>query len=1064
MATVIKESFVEGNNHTEVIYQTDKPIADFELNEAQRIPRVNFQRLLEDAIQKVYSGEDFSPGSNDDGLKPTPGGADAVDFAAGSILMQGVRARVDASTVNMPAYSGGGTTTYVIYAKIEEIEVADPAALQTISELSRRRKLVITLLTATDGIVPTSSPLDLWEGGIHYEGICTVLRRTGDSTVLADDIVDLRRLLPSSVLTQIHRQKNFSVKAVVGPQFESADLLYFVSFASDVPVVPIHQQLLFGHYLGSTDAFGPGTEGTRYFEARYQNTGSSPRYRVDAGTGSVRGVFGSKSGSLGFADENVPAAEPINLSALGHGVMRLFEKEPAAADRRSLVGTHNARWAVTCGDGTSSFGDFSGNDAISDAFAYFLASVYGATTAICHLKVKAGIYTLATTLTVPAGVVLILEGEAGADALFGASITYEPPSLFDAAIVVEAQGVLRVDKCLLSATKVGAAYTLAISSAGDVHLTDCAVHGSVATGAHTVYGVFKRQVGFRAENTHFLAYANVVSDLAFCFAPAGSGTTPGQGQTQRVCHYFEKCTFKAATRGSIIDVRGNLATQNYIDEIKFVDCMFEVAHNHTTDSPAGILTCYSTSTNGGYMTVQNVIFEDCRVARNATNKASPIVFDLRASNATDSNGVGVYFEHIHMRNCDWRVLEDATRIHAPWHLGQNSPAGDIPLATSNTHSIRRLTIEDTLFGFLNDGTNPDFTNAYGYHRGELSTSPYRAALSLHAENIVIREVEFVGAMASSGSAELFLPGLYNILVDGLRINLQPSAGINLPPHRLIAYARIGNERIDRSKYSRVFRRVFLFAPFTTTITTSETGMVSVIPGGNMVWEDCFIQGGDTDTGFCIDPLEDGPLAVGGGDWDYSGFVLRKSTLAGLAEGFRLNLPHTGDVSQIEQIELDGLIFNDVGNYFFNVKEIDPEESAEYHTRIQMRVVDCLARYVSGEGGTPECKFYAGRPWNAAIPGVFPYNLWMQGNNFGTNSVVTLGANGSIFTDGLAYFVTDNCFSVSLWQYDSTSLAKTFGLHTGYGSVGTAMNGSRNWTDGQIMLANSGLLSLLVLCH
>ncbi len=1071
MADVTQDSYVESSNFDEVIFQRGRPVGDFELNEQQRILRVNFQRLLEDAIQKVYSGEDFSPGSNDDGWKPTPGGANTVNFAAGSIIFKGVRLRVLAASKNDLAYGGGGTSTYAVYAKLEEVEIDDPKALAVIGPLTKRRKLQVTLLTSTTGLggVPASSPLELWQGGVKYEAIATVLRRTGDSSVLADDITDLRRLLPSSVLTQMHRQKNFDVKAVVGKQFESSDVLTFVSRASETAYVPADGDLLEAQYTQSTFAYGPqfGTAGVRYGTVNYESSGAhGARYVRKVGSAGVRGVLGSGSGALGFVDGNTGDDAPVDLTGANQAALRLFEGVPAYASRQSIVGAINGRWAVTCGDNTISFGDFNGANSVREAFAYFLAAVYTANTYVCHLKVKQGLYSLgAVTLTVPNGVLLILEGESSSDSGSSSLMIFAPGTADTPAIEVAAGGTLRMSKCQLG-TSVGAlAYTTAITTHGDLFLDDCNILGGVVATGITSYGLAaptRRQFGIVARNCHFMAAAGVLSSDPFAVSLEGSGTSLGTAQSGRIRHLFENCTFQADTRGTVIRFHGNVASANFIDEVKFSDCQFQVSSDHTTDSPAGIFTSLSTATNGGYTTVNLLSFVRCRVARVLADAATCIVFDLRAVDNTTELGLGVVFKRIVMRDCDWRVFESADRVFAPWFLGNASPMGSMT-AVTDANGIGKLLMDNVLFGFVEDGTNPLGTNNYGRHRREGGGGSYNAAISLHAANIDLRSIEFEGGMGSSKSGELLLAGVKELNIDGFKIDVTVAPDLtNLPYHRVMIYSSIGNSRTGvRSKDRRHVKRLQVtFDQDVTRTTAGGGGLLSVVPGGDLVLEDCFLTAGPEDTAISMSPLGEGIAPVGYVNWDFSGLHIKGGNIRGTYVGLSVRLPDTGGVSLVENVTMTNVAFTDIGGYTFDFVEEAPVGSAEYHCAVIGVVIRGCTSRCDEDAGTPAgARFRAGKPL-AYVAGQAAPALSLHDNHFGYNAVVALGGNDSIFVTGLAYHVRGNTFSVLLVLHDATSLAKTYGLETGWGAVGTSMNGSRNWTDGQFMLMNNGTLELL----
>ena len=79
MANVFKDIFDKTRKFTEVIFQQDKPLVDWELNEAQKIQR----GTTEDIAKAIMSGA-VSVGA---GARVTPATASrAVDVAAGTVI------------------------------------------------------------------------------------------------------------------------------------------------------------------------------------------------------------------------------------------------------------------------------------------------------------------------------------------------------------------------------------------------------------------------------------------------------------------------------------------------------------------------------------------------------------------------------------------------------------------------------------------------------------------------------------------------------------------------------------------------------------------------------------------------------------------------------------------------------------------------------------------------------------------------------------------------------------------------------------------------------------------
>ena len=156
MANVFKDIFDKTRKFTEVIFQQDKPLVDWELNEAQKIQR----GTTEDIAKAIMSGA-VSVGA---GARVTPATASrAVDVAAGTVIAPTGEIMSVTAVTDLAVFSGGTTSgqhqslvyvewrdkevTNVDYADIEEATWGE-TALRTQREVSILANIGSTSLPA----------------------------------------------------------------------------------------------------------------------------------------------------------------------------------------------------------------------------------------------------------------------------------------------------------------------------------------------------------------------------------------------------------------------------------------------------------------------------------------------------------------------------------------------------------------------------------------------------------------------------------------------------------------------------------------------------------------------------------------------------------------------------------------------------------------------------------------------------------------------------------------------------------------------------------------------------
>lgn len=425
MADITKDSFNEANDFTKVVFQRGRDLMDFELNEFQDILRVFSARLGQVGVGLWQAAASISyPYSSDNGLEvvvsptSTP---NEVQVNAGTFIVDGiVQDYLTPTTLVLPAPAG--TIQYdIVYIAVVESEVADPNAVPQIGPTTVRRQLTTTVMTYRTASLPfdPSFPVNpatwLWQGQTRYYPIAVVTRPALTAVVTAADILDLRRQTPSRTLAEASRVVDFKLEALITPALETPArnvngidnlLLVDINKTNSAGLVANNDVLTVRSRQQSGSAQTMATL-TRYASA---TTGVAGRLAL----GTDYALYGTSV--LRLQDDNIvntgyPAPVTnkfVQLSSVANGasVLRIGEQGAVVQNAvtygastilaaNNMLKAINGRLHVTVGDGTTSFGDFSGASAIEDALKFFADSLTaGATITSFEIDVKRGSYTV----------------------------------------------------------------------------------------------------------------------------------------------------------------------------------------------------------------------------------------------------------------------------------------------------------------------------------------------------------------------------------------------------------------------------------------------------------------------------------------------------------------------------------------------------------------------------------------------------------------------------------------------------------------------------------------------
>jgi len=190
MADYIKDSFVESNRFSKVLFQRAKDVIDFELNELQDDIRVKMYRSI-----MGVGGH----GSPDNGcFIEATGAANQVNIKAGNFDIHGVQLVFPSDTVfsSLTTNPGPGSRTDIIYMSLTETEVPDPEQVTELGETTRRRQIVVAFGVAEGVAIPTDSATGIWEGGTKYVALAEITRAAGVAAITQANCADVRGRLP----------------------------------------------------------------------------------------------------------------------------------------------------------------------------------------------------------------------------------------------------------------------------------------------------------------------------------------------------------------------------------------------------------------------------------------------------------------------------------------------------------------------------------------------------------------------------------------------------------------------------------------------------------------------------------------------------------------------------------------------------------------------------------------------------------------------------------------------------------------------------------------------------
>jgi hypothetical protein len=177
MVDIRRDSFSWTNKLLKTLFQTGRPVQEYELNEMQDNLRVRLAK----SITAILGGDTTGLLMGQGYLEVTAGGTNEITVSAGSVLHKGYLLEVDSPTTITGLTTPGGARTDYLYLEAVENEVADPSPDPVLGVQSYRRQIAVSLKVVEGAVVPASTG-DLWSGGTVRMKLAKI-ERTASATI-----------------------------------------------------------------------------------------------------------------------------------------------------------------------------------------------------------------------------------------------------------------------------------------------------------------------------------------------------------------------------------------------------------------------------------------------------------------------------------------------------------------------------------------------------------------------------------------------------------------------------------------------------------------------------------------------------------------------------------------------------------------------------------------------------------------------------------------------------------------------------------------------------------------
>jgi len=529
-------------------------------------------------------------------------------------------------------------------------------------------------------------------------------------------------------------------------------------------------------------------------------------------------AFANTTGAMRLYDLNMATAGtattgkkiiPVTSSTVTQGddTLRIFGKREGNLEAVTLFRQINAKWVTTVGDGTVSFGDFNGVNAIQQALTFWNAYV-GAADSTVRIQVKKGNYTISAAnglIDVPADMHLILEGEG-----------------WDASIITLTDGTNPAVRA---------------NSNCKLELRDLRLVGSgfdLRVQVKTTSRLAASDV--KAWRAHFEFDDGYAGQFERCSILANSTTSPlvsilaGDG-IQKDGYTFFDCDLTSGDNLPVLKVASSIGGYTGTGRILFCDCRIRLGSttvdaNNNLVGNCGVVDLDPNGYNsfggleGAY--IDHLEYRDCEVTANTTAGAVSVLIHLipiangGATTATPfvTTDSSLRVDRFVIAGGKWIAPRSNTTVN-PFTVGLSWTDETFPEANLNSG---RVEIRDVVIGFDQAGTagvNHGYptqdlgsfftTTEFG---GARPATAIWGAIAIAANYLFMRGVTLVGMSQLGESGDLFLKCDRMMDVDGIFLeDYKLSGPLTAPTDRV--RVRTGNYSAGDLRGNFSIRNVFM---------------------------------------------------------------------------------------------------------------------------------------------------------------------------------------------------------------------------------------------------------------
>jgi hypothetical protein len=503
---------------------------------------------------------------------------------------------------------------------------------------------------------------------------------------------------------------------------------------------------------------------------------------VGAGlTGRIRGDVGvaySSLGTLPLQDANIVSGLGAGMNAFwpltssttvsGDQYPRLFEKvvTDAAfgnATPPSILRYVNGRWCCTVGDGTNSFGDFSGAASLEAALAY--AAAAGVTN--LHIQMKLGTFTVSSSHTFAGEVVL--EGHSSGQTVIQTHVTASSP------VFTTTFGLILKHLSIVYATGAGCAVVVTGATA---FLEDVGLYG---IPLQLVNGVSTYGQTLLCRDCYFQpSVANSPTSTYSVLITVNDGVTHAGYQ-------FYGCTWLCADETGPVQITAFGATlATTVEGVLFRDCYYTLGGTATTSSHlttnTGVLYVNPAGTNL-LLNITDVTWEDCYPSGNNTSSTNGVLARIHPIGTGDNS-------------TSHKAVVGAVVIRGGiWTANACSGAGSI--ISQLLIAAQTITVADVIFNANSQpyGGGPSSEDQYiidgvshsvqDWHQFIFAPGGQSVLSPLNGTTVLaMRNVQFQNFVAGSSSGDIWFYLGGRVDIDGVFLSGYQSSTGTLPNARV----------------------------------------------------------------------------------------------------------------------------------------------------------------------------------------------------------------------------------------------------------------------------------------